>query len=225
MACQHFHHVAEYQVAVCKECQYAVWPYQIEGNLQEKHNIRHKDASEIGSEVRSWTGVIQYPSEFTAPSGIVAPHPQLPVYADGLLCQLNRSQCQQVFRSTMCIKKHWRKEHQGWSVGKKRGRPSRTKEKGLQARMDQGYTRVHCQRLFGSRNRSQFFQVHGPNDDNPNVVPVDREAAWAQVGEQMAKAWETIEKRTQNTIYHIHLHPTCLVYSYSGHCYGIPVIS
>jgi hypothetical protein len=66
--------------------------------------------------------------------------------------------------------------------------------------MDQGYTRVHCQRLFGSRHGSQYFQVHGSGDDNPNVVPVDGEAAWAQVGEQIARAWEGIEKRAQNTI-------------------------
>jgi hypothetical protein len=70
----------------------------------------------------------------------------------------------------------------------------------LQARMDQGYTRVHCQRLFGSRHGSQYFQVHGSGDDNPNVVPVDGEAAWAQVGEQIARAWEGIKKRAQNTI-------------------------
>jgi hypothetical protein len=59
--------------------------------LQEKHKIKHKDASAIGSEIRSWAGVIQYLSEFTAPSRIVALYPQLPVYADRLLYQLNLS--------------------------------------------------------------------------------------------------------------------------------------
>jgi hypothetical protein len=32
------------------------------------------------------------------------------------------------------------------------------------------------------------------------VVPVDSEAAWARVGEQIARAWENVEKRVQNTI-------------------------
>src|SRR5215211_2548663 len=203
MACQYFQHLAEYQVAICKECQYAVWPDQIEGHLQEQHKIKRKDASEIGLEVRSWAGVIQYPSEFVAPSQIVAPHTQLPVYADGLLCQLNPSQCQRVLRSAKSMKKHWHNDHQGWSAGKKRGRPSRIKEKGLQARMEQGYTRVYCQRLFGSRHGSQYFQVHAPSEGpagGPEPIPVDSEAAWAQVGEQMARAWENIEKRAQNTI-------------------------
>jgi hypothetical protein len=35
---------------------------------------------------------------------------------------------------------------------------------------------VYCQRLFGSRHKSQYFQVHGPRDDNPNIVQVDGEA-------------------------------------------------
>jgi hypothetical protein len=42
--------------------------------------------------------------------------------------------------------------------------------------------------LFGSRYGSQYFQVYGPGDDSLNVVPVDGEAVWAQVGEQIARA-------------------------------------
>ncbi|KAL1641350.1 hypothetical protein SLS61_010138 [Didymella pomorum] len=34
----------------------------------------------------------------------------------------------------------------------------------------------------------------------PDVVPVNGNAAWAQVGEQMAKAWANVETRAQNTI-------------------------
>ncbi|KAL7778331.1 hypothetical protein CFE70_005010 [Pyrenophora teres f. teres 0-1] len=36
--------------------------------------------------------------------------------------------------------------------------------------------------------------------DRPEIVPVDGAAAWARVGEQMAKAWTDIEKRAQTTI-------------------------
>jgi hypothetical protein len=53
--------------------------------------------------------------------------------------------------------------------------------------MDQGYTRVCCQ--SSSRYGSQYFQVHVPTEGpggDPEPVPVDGEAAWAQVGEQMS---------------------------------------
>jgi hypothetical protein len=69
--------------------------------------------------------------------------------------------------------------------------------------MDQGYTHVYCQRLVGSRHDSQYFQVHAPNKGpagGSEPVPVNSETAWAQVGEQMAQAWQTIEKQAQNTI-------------------------
>ncbi|KAK7177381.1 hypothetical protein PSPO01_16574 [Paraphaeosphaeria sporulosa] len=34
---RYFEHLTEYQVAVCRECRYAVWPDQIEGHLQKLH--------------------------------------------------------------------------------------------------------------------------------------------------------------------------------------------
>ena len=46
---------------------------------------------------------------------------------------------------------------------------------------------------------SQYFQVYQPDNDGPDVVP-DGDAAWAQVGEQMAKAWANVETLAQNTI-------------------------
>jgi hypothetical protein len=58
---------------------------------------------------------------------------------------------------------------------------------------------VHCQRLFSSRYGSQYFQVHQPDDNGPDIVP-DGNAAWAQVGEHMAKAWANVEAQAQNTI-------------------------
>jgi hypothetical protein len=48
---------------------------------------------------------------------------------------------------------------------------------------------------------SQYFEVQPPDDDNdPGIVPVDGEAAWARVGEAMARAWANVEKRAQSTI-------------------------
>ncbi|KAK1911247.1 hypothetical protein P3342_011849 [Pyrenophora teres f. teres] len=81
-------------------------------------------------------------------------------------------------------------------------RPSRTRQKSVQAHMDKGYRLVHCQRLFSSRHGSQYFEVQAPSQDGegPEIVPVDGAAAWARVGEQMAKAWTDIEKRAQTTI-------------------------
>ena len=60
---------------------------------------------------------------------------------------------------------------------------------------------MHCQRLFVQGQGSQYFEVQPPeNDDDPAIVPVNGDAAWARVGEAMAKAWERVEKRAISTI-------------------------
>jgi hypothetical protein len=68
--------------------------------------------------------------------------------------------------------------------------------------IEKAYQLVHCQRLFGSRLGSQYFEVQPPSQDQerPSTAPTDGSAAWARVGEQMAKAWENIEKRANKTI-------------------------
>jgi hypothetical protein len=203
--CEYFEHIAEYSIAACRECRYAVWPDQIEGHLQGQHKVSYKKAEIVGEQVRNWAGLIQYPSELEVPGGVPRPALQLPIYSDGLLCQLDPSHCQYVARSKEAIRKHWRIDHQGWSVGKKRGRPSQIKEKGMQARIEQGYKPVHCQRLFGSRHGSQYFEVQPPSQpsqdqEGPSTVPIDSNTAWARVGEQMARAWENVEKQVHKTI-------------------------
>ncbi|KAF2818027.1 hypothetical protein CC86DRAFT_414286, partial [Ophiobolus disseminans] len=151
---QYFEHIAEYGVAACRECRYAVWPEQIEGHLQEQHKTSRKEAEVVGQHVRSWAGLVQYPSELEVPGGIPKPVPQLPV------------------------------------------------QKRVHAQVDDAYARVYCQRLFGSRHGSQYFEVQPPSQEGEGAgtAPVDGDAAWARVGEAMERAWENVERRAQSTI-------------------------
>jgi hypothetical protein len=144
IAYQYFEHVAEYSVAACQECRYAVWPDQIESHLQEQHKVSRKQADIVGEQIRSWADLLQYPSELKVPGGVPQPVLQLPMYADGILCQLYPSSCQYVVGSKEAIQKHWRTSHQGWSAGGRRGRLSQTSVQRLQARSQQGYRRVFC---------------------------------------------------------------------------------
>jgi hypothetical protein len=50
---QYFEHVAEYSVAACRECRYAVWPDQIKGHLQAQHKVSRKQAEIVGEQIRS----------------------------------------------------------------------------------------------------------------------------------------------------------------------------
>ena len=81
-----FTQLAEYPVAVCKECKHGVWPDQIEGHLQRSHKIPRKKAGLVGSSIRGWPGLARYPSELELPSQIVDPIPKILLYLDGWLC-------------------------------------------------------------------------------------------------------------------------------------------
>jgi hypothetical protein len=96
---QHFEHLAAYSIAVCKECRHGVLPSHIKSHLQHAHKVKQKQAEDIAERVRSWPGLVEYASEIRVPSQVAAPLSQLPVYPDGLLCQLDAASCSKVFRS------------------------------------------------------------------------------------------------------------------------------
>jgi hypothetical protein len=120
---QYFEHLAEYSIAVCKECRHGVLPSHIESHLQRIHRIKQSQARSVAEGVRNWAGVAEYASELIVPSCIIPPISGIPLYSDGLICQLDQSRCHQILRSEEGMKKHWREVH-GYSIASKRGRPS-----------------------------------------------------------------------------------------------------
>ncbi|PSN59182.1 hypothetical protein BS50DRAFT_658963 [Corynespora cassiicola Philippines] len=101
------------------------------------------------------------------------------------------------------MRKHWRIYHSGWSAAVKPGRPNRTGAKTVQERIGDGCRRVHCQRFFSSRHGSRYFEVQAPvqgQEGAPEPIPTDSQTAWAQVGERMAQAWETVRKQAETVI-------------------------
>jgi hypothetical protein len=122
---QFFEHLAKYSVAICRECRQGVLPSHIESHLQRVHRIKQKQAKHIAEKVRGWSGLTQYASEITVPSRLPESISQLPMYNDGLLCQLDPTRCCKVLRSADAMRKHWQRAH-SWSVANNCGSPSRT---------------------------------------------------------------------------------------------------
>jgi len=58
----------------------------------------------VGVQIRSWAGLIQYPNELEVPSGVLRPVPQLAMYADRMVCELDSGKCQQVVQSSKSLK-------------------------------------------------------------------------------------------------------------------------
>ena len=68
VAGEHFEHLVEYALAVCRECRHGILPSQIKSHVQRSHHVTRKKAELIVDEVRSWAGLIEYASEVEVPS-------------------------------------------------------------------------------------------------------------------------------------------------------------
>jgi hypothetical protein len=80
----YFERLDAFPVVVCRTCRYAVWPSQIEGHLKGAHShIAPRIRERLGDEVRSWPGLVSYPSQFKVPASIAQPIRQLVKPQDG----------------------------------------------------------------------------------------------------------------------------------------------
>ena len=122
-------------------------PSQVKSHLQRAHRVKGKQAEIVADEVSGWAGLIEYASKLEVPSQVIQVIQQLPVYVDGLMCQIDPDRCRQIFRSAHAIKNHWREVHD-WSVAGKGGRPSRVEQKKIHDRMSKNCKTVYCQRLL-----------------------------------------------------------------------------
>ena len=200
-AIEHFHHLSEWQVIVCKECRHAVWPDQAKGHLQGKqHRVPAKQASAIAEEIQRWPGVVRYSSEFEAPARVHQPIPELPLHTDGTMCQLDPARCSYVCRDIKTMKKHWRVQH-GWSVRSSRGGSGLEKKRAVEGRIEQGARKVHCQRFFPQGTHSHYFEVRQPGRATAAQVHASTsEAAWARAWERANVYWDQIKEESNRKI-------------------------
>ena len=135
MATEHFHHSSEWHIVVCRECRYAVWPGQVKGHLMNKqHDMSTKQAVAVSEEISEWPGIARYPGDFHMPECVEEAVGGLPVFTDGIKCNLDEGGCRYVGRSIAVVKEHWRRAH-GYSVRQKRGGSGRSKKEDIERRV------------------------------------------------------------------------------------------
>lgn len=194
-----FEHLPEWRVIVCRQCRCAVWPSEVATHLTNKqHRHPRKVAERIAQEVAEWPGIVPYPSLFELPSFITQSIPQLPLFDDGLQCQLDPTHCQYITRDVKALKGHWRTWH-AWSVQPGRGGSGAAKQAALQERFNQARTTVQCQRFFVSRAHSQYVEVRQlPGDPGAFDAVKDSTSIWKSAWQQASECYD--EKRRSDII-------------------------
>ncbi|KAH7029957.1 hypothetical protein B0J12DRAFT_682882, partial [Macrophomina phaseolina] len=156
---RYFNYLPEYRLLVCKDCKYAVCLDQVRIHLRGKHHeLGPKETTAALADVqREWTDPAKNVSEVYIPARVSQPIAHLPLYEDGLLCQLDSPKCRYICRDMKTLKEHWRVVHH-WSLGTKGG-SGKQKQERLEARLQTARKEVYCQRFFTQKHGSQFFQV------------------------------------------------------------------
>ncbi|KAL3711305.1 hypothetical protein TMatcc_005103 [Talaromyces marneffei ATCC 18224] len=197
----YFARLVDFPVVVCRECQYGVWPSQIEGHLQRAHSyISPAVRIQLGDEVRSWPDLAIDPIELEIPPTRTHVIPQLVGPLDGWQCQLSPESCWYVCPSIDTMRQHWLKQH-GWSRTAHKGQPTQSTMQTILARQEQACRQVRCQRIFPRKMGSQYFAIMDEKEDSDPIPTTPGSMIWEQASRQYAE----YEKQAAEQIQHGHI--------------------
>lgn len=160
-----FIHLPEWRIMICKKCQYAVLPSEINTHFQKTpvHSLDHPSRMRISQAVALVQGLIQNETQLEH-EGFQFPSPESPAISelaepkrDGLRCTYSNDEgkrCEYVVRYPQKMRKHYRDVHQ-WGWASKKGKPRRENR----VRIVPWEENIHCQRFFDHRLYSGYFAV------------------------------------------------------------------
>ena len=174
-----FIYLTRFRIAVCRTCRFAVWPRQARTHLTDHHReIPAKTRQRIADELGAWPEICHRLEDLRAPAGVPNPLPGLPLFTDGLQCQLDPRACCYIARSLGTLRQHWRQTHQ-WTAGPRGGlRNTQALQVSAQRRND-AYRSVWCQRFFIASGGTPYFEVV-----RPSQPPLAKESSLSQEAQE-----------------------------------------
>ena len=147
-------YLSEWRMIVCRKYQHTIWPAQVQSHFQgPQHRLKIKEAPPIAG--RRNHGPIQFNIvELQIPIRIDSPVRILPVYSDGLLCQMKPERCQYICRNEHGMRMHSKQNH-GWTAQARKGRPSKISTINPTPKP---WRTVTCQRFFVYGQGSHFIE-------------------------------------------------------------------
>jgi hypothetical protein len=198
MADKYFAHNTEWHVAICKECQCVVWADHVTSHLTGKHHkLRRRTAESITDSLRLWPGIIEESSAFVSPLYLSQPILDLPIFTNGLQCQLSPRTCRYICRDEKTIRNHWRLVHE-WSPIHQRGAVASIQKKSAQENILAARRVVRCQRFCKQGQHSHYIAIEGRYSiaapQQPDL------SAWNQAWSKATEYYDEVQKKASETI-------------------------
>ena len=178
-----FTHLVEFGVVVCKLCQFAIVPNQVEQHLKNHHPSQsRKSRLEAQTNVQGLDGIIQNSKDIPRPPPDQAVFKELDVHQDGLKCihviEGMTEECGYICRSESWMKVHCREKH-GWKSCKPRG--GSLKQRQASRVNDIWIKGIWNQRFFEYAQWKSFFQVKEEITSQPCKEQKQQGRAWAEM--------------------------------------------
>jgi hypothetical protein len=190
-----FIHYSEYHVIVCKQCQSAIIPANLQTHLNKNHaELRPKVRKEIVKVAEQIPGLARVKKDIVYPPASSAPVPHLPVWTNGFKCMSktqNGIQCGHIQRGTRRMKTHNQTVH-GWINRRSGGRPRKD---------DEHYevpwiSNIHCQQFFKTGGFQRLFQVEAEQEEEHIHVNIAAEQLIVKQAQQdFQSSWMAVEER------------------------------
>ena len=162
---EYFTHLPDFQVIICKECQHAVLPSQIDTHFAAKpqHGLEKDERQRIAEEIAEINGLIGNEETLRRCEFPFPPPTSKPITAlaqpmkDYIQCTFEAAGkvCQYICGTVERMQKHCREEHK-WKSKNKGGR---RKKRSNTNQAVPWRTGVHCQRFFTQGHKSGYFEV------------------------------------------------------------------
>jgi hypothetical protein len=210
-------HLPDFHVVVCKKCQYAVLPSQIESHFIPKkptgskkpakkaHGFSKVTCERIKQDIAKIDGLIPNPEalkqcEFPFPPATARPIPELgPPQTNGMRCTftVGGGECRYICCSLQQMQEHCGIVHQ-WKNKESRGRPKKDRIGQLSVPWQTG---IHCQRFFKQGHKSQYFEVEPiPTGPPPTPRIASRKSQFEAAKKEIERAFAKAEEEEQRQI-------------------------
>jgi hypothetical protein len=105
---EYFRYLPDFRLVICKTCRHAVWPKEATAHLKgSRHDLSPFEARVVLEELKNWPDLYYSSAELDLPRRLDVAIPCLPIYTDGLRCQLDDGKCSgYVSRSVDSMKVH-----------------------------------------------------------------------------------------------------------------------
>jgi Orsellinic acid/F9775 biosynthesis cluster protein D len=204
---EYFTHLPEFQVLICKKCEYAVLPSYIDSHFadREKHEVGKRERQRIINAVAEIDGLIENEEklsyEFQFPSPTSKPITALAKSKNnGMQCTFNirGGPCLYICCSLQQIQEHCWEVHR-WKSKNKGGRPRKQRNQNQEVPWRTG---VHYQRFFKSGPKSGYFEVRAeeasPSSNSLSIA--SREDQFQLAKRELEAALRKVDEKEQRCI-------------------------